>query len=154
MTQSLDDTPHLSVRLAGPSDAAVVAGLLHSFNAEFETPTTTVAEFTERFEVMLWRDDVRVWLAEAPGEGAVGFTFVTLHPSPYYAGKIAQVEELYATPAHRDAGVAAALIASLLAFVERHTVGEVRRSVEAIDMVGPFLGPSQPSLVRRGRIEA
>ena len=133
------DTSAPVVRLAGPSDAAVVAQLLHDFNVEFETPTPSVAQFAARFEVMLWRDDVRVWLAEARGPSEeetvtpIGFALVTLRPSPYYDRGIAQVEELYAVPERRGTGVGTALMGALDAFVARHGVGEVQINVDEVD---------------------
>lgn len=130
------DSSELSVRLAGPRDAALVARLLHAFNVEFEAPTPTAAEFETRFEVLLWRDDVRVWLAETgthPGGVALGFLLATHRPSPYHAGGIAQVEELYAVPTRRGTGVGTALMAALDAWVARHDVGEVHINVDEDD---------------------
>ena len=151
---SPDDTPALSVRLAGPSDAAVVARLLHSSNVDLAPPppTASVADFAARFEVMLWRDDVRVWLAETDDE-PVGCAFVTWSPSPHHAGGVAQVEELYAIPARRDDGIGAVLMEALGAWVTRHGVGEVRSNADVIEVPGPFGGPTQPPQVHRGRIE-
>ncbi|WP_110240485.1 GNAT family N-acetyltransferase [Nocardioides gilvus] len=130
------EPPEIAVRLAGPRDAALVARLLHAFNVEFETPTPTPAEFEARFEVLLWRDDVRVWLAETtthPGGAALGFLLATHRPSPYHAGGIAQVEELYAVPTRRGTGVGTALMGALDAWVTRHEVGEVHINVDEVD---------------------
>lgn len=133
---SYQDPPEIVVRLAGPSDAALVARLLHAFNTEFDTPTPTPAEFEARFGVLLWRDDVRVWLAETathPGGVALGFLLATHRPSPYHPGGIAQVEELYAVPTRRGTGVGTALMAALDAWVARHEVGEVHINVDEVD---------------------
>lgn len=130
------DLPELMVRLAGPRDAALVAHLLHAFNVEFETPTPTASEFETRFEVLLWRDDIRVWVAETathPGGVPLGFLFATHRASPYHPGGIAQVEELYAVPTRRGTGIGTALMGALDAWVARHAVGEVHINVDEVD---------------------
>lgn len=135
MSQS--DDASWAVRLAGPSDAATVAGLLHDFNAEFDATNRPVEVFAARLEVMLWRDDVRVWLAESSGESGpepVGFILVTLRPSPFYDHGIAQVDELYAVPAQRGNSVGTALMRALDAFVERRRIGEVMINVDEVDV--------------------
>lgn len=130
------DGPEFTVRLAGPSDAALVARLLHAFNDEFGAPTPTPAQLESRFAVMLWRDDVRVWVAETttdPGAEALGFLLATHRPTPYHPGGLAQIEELYAVPTRRGTGIGTALMGALDAWVARHEVGEVHINVDEID---------------------
>lgn len=122
----------VEVRRALPVDALVVATLLHDFNVEFATPTPSAQEFERRLFQQLARQDVRVWLAEASGE-AVGFSLVTLRPSPYYDGGIALLEELYAVPALRGAGVGSALMETLLAWAVDLGVGEIQINVDEVD---------------------
>ncbi len=92
------------VRLATPADAAVVGRLLFDFNTEFETPTPSADEFAARFARLLARDDVLVVLAEDGGT-ATGFGYLTLRPTPYGEGPLAQLEELYVVPELRDGGI-------------------------------------------------
>lgn len=122
----------VEVRRALPVDALVVATLLHDFNVEFATPTPTVTEFERRLFQQLARQDVRVWLAEL-GDEAVGFSLVTLRPSPYYDGGIAQLEELYAVPAHRGQGVGSTLVDTLVTWSEDLGVGEIQINVDEVD---------------------
>lgn len=108
-----DEPTDVAVRRAGVDDAAAVAVLLHDFNTEFETPTPTVAEFTGRFERLLARDDVLVLLADGAA-GALGFAFLTLRPTPYWDGPLAQLEELYVRPGKRDRGIGSLLLTSAI----------------------------------------
>ena len=100
------------VRLATPADADVVGRLLFDFNTEFGAPTPSAAEFAARFTALLARDDVLVALSEADGPdgGATGFAYLTLRPTPYGDGPLAQLEELYVVPALRDGGIGTALL--------------------------------------------
>lgn len=101
-------------RRAARKDARVVGELLYDFNREFETPTPSAEEFAARFEVLLVRDDAIVFLAETDGE-AVGFAFLTLRPTPYSDGPLAQLEELYVVPRFRDRGIGTLLLTEAIA---------------------------------------
>ena len=108
------------VRLATPADAFVVGGLLFDFNTEFDAPTPSAADLGERFASLLARPDVLVVLAEAPATGeATGFGYLTLRPTPYGDGPLAQLEELYVVPGLRDRGIGTALLTRALAEVEQ-----------------------------------
>lgn len=121
-----------TIRRAGVSDAGAVSRLLYDFNTEFHAPTPTAAEFGERFRILLDRDDVVVLLAEQCG--AVGFALITLRPTPYGEGSIAQLEELYVQPDLRDQGVGAALLDEALAAVTARGALEMHINVDEIDV--------------------
>ncbi|MBE7324143.1 GNAT family N-acetyltransferase [Nocardioides sp. Y6] len=130
-------TPDLRVRRAGADDVDEVATLLHAFNVEFETPTPSVAEFARRLSTQVPREDVRVWLAEKTGAGTsetLGFSLVTLRPSPYYDVGVATLEELYVRPHRRGAGAGTALLGALLAWAEEEQVGEIQINVDEVDV--------------------
>ena len=76
------------IRVATVGEAELVAKLLHDFNTEFDTPVPDNLE--RRFAQLIARDDVLVVLA-----GEVGFAYLTLRPTPYFDGPLAQLEELY-----------------------------------------------------------
>lgn len=121
-------------RLAEPADAFVVGGLLFDFNTEFEAPTPSAADLGDRFAVLLARDDVLVVLAHDEHDGPVtGFGFLTLRPTPYGDGPLAQLEELYVVPALRDRGIGTAILSRAVAEVERRGAIEVHINVDEVD---------------------
>ena len=124
----------IPTRLATPADAFVVGGLLFDFNTEFETPTPSAADFGDRFATLLARPDVLVVLAEDAHTGeATGFGYLTLRPTPYGDGPLAQLEELYVVPALRDRGIGTALLTRAVTEVERRHAIEVHINVDEVD---------------------
>jgi GNAT superfamily N-acetyltransferase len=119
------------VRRAQPADAELVGRLLHDFNTEFESPTPDAATFARRFAALLDRDDVVVLLAGATGED--GFAYLTVRPTPYYDGTLAQLEELYVVPGLRDQGIGTALLTAAVEEVRRLGAGEVHINVDEVD---------------------
>jgi len=123
-----------AVRLAEAADGYVVGGLLFDFNTEFEAPTPSAADLGDRFTALLARPDVLVVLAESADTGeATGFAYVTLRPTPYGDGPLAQLEELYVVPALRDRGIGTALLARAVCEVERRGGIEMHINVDEID---------------------
>lgn len=104
------------LRRADADDAAVVARLLTDFNTEFDSPIPAMNDLIRRFTLLLARADVQVHLAERAPAGsdqpvrAVGFALVTVRPTPYSDGPLAQLEELYVEPDLRSRGIGAALL--------------------------------------------
>lgn len=123
----------VEVRRAVPGDARPVATMLHDFNVEFDTPTPSIEEFDDRLVELIATQGVRVWLAEADGE-AVGFSLVTLRPSPYHDVGIALLEELYVRPHRRGTGAGSALLAELLRWADELGVGEIQINVDEVDV--------------------
>lgn len=122
-----------TVRLAIPSDAAVVGRLLFAFNTEFEAPTPSGDEFARRFTDLLARDDVLVVLAEDGGT-ATGFGYLTLRPTPYGDGPLAQLEELYVVPDLRDGGIGTAILTRAVDEVLARNAIEVHINVDEVDV--------------------
>lgn len=120
------------VRVAEPADAALVGSMLFDFNTEFESPTPSAEEFGRRFEDLLCRDDVLVLLAEA--DEATGFAYLTLRPTPYGDGPLAQLEELYVRPHLRDRGIGTALLTHAVAEVTDRGAIEVHINVDEVDV--------------------
>lgn len=89
MTYDRLSTPHLAL----PCYAPTVARLLHDFNREFDTPVPDEKTLARRWETLLSRDDVLVLLAADSA-----FAYLTLRPTPYWDGPLAQLEELYVAP--------------------------------------------------------
>lgn len=121
-----------TIRTAVGSDAAIVGALLFDFNVEFDTPTPSAAEFGTRFASLLERDDALVLLAEDSGQ-ATGFAFLTLRPSPYYDGPLAQLEELYVVGELRDQGIGTRLLTTAVEQLSARGVGEIHINVDEID---------------------
>ena len=120
---------------ARPGDAETVGRLLADFNAEFDSPSPGVGELAARFGALLRRADVLVLLArEAAGtRSAVGFAFVTLRPTPYWDGPLAQLEELYVAPGRRDHGIGTALLLQTVEGVRRRGAQELHINVDEVD---------------------
>ncbi|GGA62288.1 hypothetical protein GCM10011490_10890 [Pseudoclavibacter endophyticus] len=123
----------VDIRHATIADAGTVAQLLHDFNSEFQTPTPSADEFATRFRVLLGRDDVLVLLAQHGNTPAIGFALLTLRPTPYGDGPLAQLEELYVRPALRDAGIGSALLRAAIDDVVRRGAIELHINVDEID---------------------
>lgn len=122
----------VNVVTAGPEHAPVVGRLLHDFNTEFDSPTPDAHELATRFARLLDRDDVIVLLAGRP-ENPTGFAFLTLRPSPYYEGPLAQLEELYVQPRERDHGIGTALLRAAIQLVRERGAGEMHINVDEVD---------------------
>lgn len=122
----------IEVRRATVSDAATAGRLLFDFNTEFESPTPTAAEFAARFAALLPRDDVIVLLAERPEP--VGFAYLTLRPTPYGDGPLAQLEELYVRPGLRDHGIGTRLLLTALDQVRGRGAIEMHINVDEVDV--------------------
>ena len=125
--------PELTVRQAGVEDAETVGRLLADFNAEFDDPHTDAEVFAARFRRLLGRDDVVVLLAGDAGE-PTGFAFLTLRPTPYYDGSLAQLEELYVVPELRDRGIGTALLHAAVEAVGGRGAGELHINVDEVDV--------------------
>lgn len=124
-----------TVRRAVTADAPLVAGLLWDFNTEFDSPTPSVADLTRRFGDLLGRDEVLVLLADL-GRPAdpIGFALLTLRPTPYHDGPLAQLEELYVRPQLRDRGIGTALLTTALDTVRARRAGEMHINVDEVDV--------------------
>ena len=123
---------NVTVRLAGVTDADSLGRLLSDFNDEFGTAGPTAAEFTARFNTLLARDDIVLVLASDNGRD-VGFALLTLRPTPYYDGPLAQLEELYVVPALRGRGIGSRMLSLAIETVRAKGAGEMHINVDEID---------------------
>ncbi|GAA3698209.1 GNAT family N-acetyltransferase [Arthrobacter ginkgonis] len=121
------------VSLASAEQAGAVGHLLYDFNAEFETPGPTAEELAVRFRFLLVRDDVVVLLSGDP-DTPTGFAFLTLRPTPYYDGALAQLEELYVQPGLRGRGIGTALLTAAILRVRERGAAEVHINVDEVDV--------------------
>ena len=119
------------MRRAGPNDAALLGRLLFDFNTEFDSPTPSADQLADRFGRLLPRSDVVVLLAGGAGDD--GFAYLTLRPTPYYDGPLAQLEELYVRPSLRDRGIGSALLTTAVSEVRGMDAGEVHINVDEVD---------------------
>ncbi|MFD1210548.1 GNAT family N-acetyltransferase [Arthrobacter sp. GCM10027362] len=117
---------------ASAGQAGAVGRLLYDFNAEFQTPGPTAGELAARFRFLLARDDVLVLLSGDPG-APTGFAFLTLRPTPYYDGALAQLEELYVRPGLRGRGIGTALLTAAILRVRERGAAEVHINVDEVD---------------------
>lgn len=120
------------VFIASTGQAGVVGRLLYDFNAEFETPGPRAEEFAARFRFLLARTDVLVLLSGTPA-APTGLAFLTLRPTPYYDGALAQLEELYVQPRHRGLGIGTALLTTAVHEVRERGGAEMHINVDEVD---------------------
>lgn len=125
-------TEGFEVRRATVADAGVTGRLLFDFNTEFESPTPSAEAFASRFRDLLTRPDVIVLLAE--GSEPVGFAYLTLRPTPYGDGPLAQLEELYVRPELRDRGIGTRLLVAALDAVRERDAIEMHINVDEVDV--------------------
>lgn len=119
-------------RLASAADAGVLADLLGTFNAEFDTWSPSRADLERRLARMVAGQSAYAVVAE--GRGPEGFALVTLRPSPYYDGPVATLDELYVVPARRGRGVGSELMGVLLERARELRCGEVQINVDEPDV--------------------
>lgn len=98
-------------RIATLEDADEVAGLLHDFNTEFDTPSPGPDVLAGRVRRLLAGDSAFAVLAGRP---AVAVALVTLRPNVWYDGRVALLDELYVVPQRRNGGIGSDVIAEVL----------------------------------------
>ena len=122
----------MKIERATPAQAGIVARLLHDFNHEFEAPVPPVVELEQRFVRLLQRDTVVVVLALDPAP--VGFALLTLRPTPYSDGPLAQLEELYVVPTVRGSGIGSAMLRCAIRTVQERGCEEMHINVDEPDI--------------------
>jgi ribosomal protein S18 acetylase RimI-like enzyme len=120
------------VFIASTGQAGAVGRLLYDFNTEFETPGPSAEEFATRFRFLLTRTDVLVLLS-GTAVAPTGLAFLTLRPTPYYDGALAQLEELYVQPRLRGAGIGTALLTTAIHEVRERGGAEIHIDVDEVD---------------------
>lgn len=109
------------VRRARGVEADLVAGLLHAFNTEFDTPSPGPAVLAPRLAVQLAGDDV---VALVSGDPAEGLAVLSFRRNVWYDAPIAVLDELYVRPDLRGRRVGSGLLEAACALVRRRG-GEV-----------------------------
>ena len=122
-----------SVRKASSSDASVLGQLLFDFNTEFEVSTPPAASFAERLERLLGGSDLVAFLAEDTHGQATGFALLTLRPTPYFDGPLAQLEELYVLPHLRDQSIGTLLLDASLSYIRALGSEEIHIGLDEVD---------------------
>lgn len=103
--------------------------MLTAFNREFETSVPD--SLSTRFERILVEESVIAVLAEITEP--VGFALITLRPTPYYDGPLAQLDELYVVPELRGSGIGTELLATTIAALGDRGVHEMHINVDEVD---------------------
>lgn len=121
----------LRTRLASTGDGTTLARLLTDFNREFDAPVPDDATLSRRFERLLGEPTVLALLAETTE--AVGFALVTMRPTPYHDGPLAQLDELYVVPELRGRGVGTKILTEAITSLRAHGVHEMHINVDEVD---------------------
>lgn len=106
--------------------------MLHDFNAEFEEPVPGTDQLAARFLRLLARPDVLVLVAGRVAEPN-GFAFLTLRPTPYSDGPLAQLEKLYVRPQSRGQGLGGRLLIEAIRRVRVEDAEHMHISVDEAD---------------------
>lgn len=117
---------------AEASHAALIGQLLWDFNSEFGSTTTPASDFAARFETLLEREDVLVYVSGTP-DSPTGFAYFTLRPTPYFDGPLAQLEELYVVPEFRNRGLGTLLVGMAQEDLMDLDCREIHINVDEID---------------------
>src|SRR4051812_41929932 len=94
-------------RIAATEEAETVAGLLHDFNGEFDTPSPGPAVLAERLRTHLAGGSMAALLI---GDPAVGVALLSFRPDVWDARPGAPLDELYVRPDRRHRGPRAAVV--------------------------------------------
>ena len=103
----------LTIRPAGPDDAAVVAAMVREI-AEHEDQSAHVHVDEELWRPLLARPDVTVLLAERGG-AAVGYVSAVRRLHLWTGGDVLALDDLFVRPGSRDGGVGRQLMTALAA---------------------------------------
>lgn len=112
--------------------AGAIARLQFDFNTEFDAPVPSRERLRARYAQLLERPDVVVLLAGSATD-PTGFAFLTLRPTPFYDGPLAQLEELYVRPGQRGQGIGTVLLQSAVRLVTEAHGGEILINVDEVD---------------------
>lgn len=121
----------LRTRVGTPADAVVLAGLLTDFNREFDTAIPEFAALEARFARIVAEPTVMAMIAEI--SEPVGFALVTMRPTPYYDGPLAQLDELYVVPELRGSGIGTRLLTGAIDSLIDRGVREMHINVDEVD---------------------
>lgn len=103
------------VRQATPTDAPLLARMLHDFNTEFEDPSPGIDVLSDRVAEFI-ANETKVYLLG--GDGPDGFAQVDFIRSVWSEGPVAHLDELYVVPERRGRGTGKALMAAMLEIAE------------------------------------
>jgi len=102
----------ISIRRAGPEDAAAIARLLHDFNEEYSEPTPGVEALAGYSRQLLEEGEMDVLLA---GDGPDGISLTRFRPCVWTGKPEAHLQELYVVPPLRGQGIGRVLLEATIA---------------------------------------
>lgn len=120
----------MKLRLTTPADLDAVLPHIEAFYADFGFPWDTARKRGLLVELLAQPDRGALWLIEHGG-AVVGYALVAYYFSLEYDGRVALLDELYLTGAHRGAGTGNAALKELEAALRKLGVKVVRLEVEA-----------------------
>jgi ribosomal protein S18 acetylase RimI-like enzyme len=110
MTDLASRHTSITIRAAGPDDAAAIVALVRELAAAFDEASPLTRAYVEEY---LAAPGAAVLLAETTHQ-AIGLVSYTIRPNLYHAGPAAIIEELIISGGHRDQGVGDRLVRQLL----------------------------------------
>ncbi|GLZ44729.1 N-acetyltransferase [Actinomycetospora sp. NBRC 106375] len=121
------------VRRAGADDAAAVAGLLHDFNTEFDTPTPGVAVLMRRLRTLLGDRDDDDLVALLHGDPPDALAVVSFRPNAWSDAPVALLDELYVRPDRRGRRIGHALLTAVEALAHARGGRQLEINVDGED---------------------
>lgn len=106
------ESSEIPIRRASAADAALAAGMLHDFNAEFGEPTPGVEALSGHVRDLIDRGEATVLLG---GEGPDGVAVMRLRTAIWTGKPEAHLQELYVAPPRRGQGIGRALLNATMA---------------------------------------
>jgi len=120
------------VEVAGISDAAKIARLLHDFNTEYDEPTPGTAALEARLVELIDGDETLVLLA---GDGPDGLALLRFRPALWSPGLECYLAELYVRPDARGLGLGRALMEAALRTARERGADSMELGTDETDTV-------------------
>jgi ribosomal protein S18 acetylase RimI-like enzyme len=107
----------VTVRRAGPDDAAEIARLLHAFNTEYDDFTPGEEILAARAREMIASGEILVLLG---GDGPDGIALLSIRRQIWTGEPDAYLQELYVVPDRRGEGLGRALLEAAMELARAH----------------------------------
>ena len=138
----------MTVRRAGPEDAAAVGRLLHDFNVEFDEPTPQPHALGERMRELIEGGETAVLLA---GEAPDGLAVLRFRRSMWSEALECSLAELYVVPERRGRGLGRALMEQAIELARREGANYMDLGTSEDDVAARALYESLGFSNREGR---
>ncbi len=120
-----------AVWIADATDSEDLAGLLHAFNREFDTPSPGIAVLTRRLQALLAGAQMFAALSGTP---ANAFGLVSLRSNVWFDMPVALLDELYVDPQLRGSGIGTLVMHAVEQECRSRSVALLEVNVDEVDV--------------------